>query len=75
MYIVSLITVYVGVFNLVPIPALDGCRFLFLVVEAIRRKPVKPQVEGMVHFVGFILLMLIMVVAMYNDIARLITGG
>lgn len=75
MYIVSLITINVGVFNLVPIPALDGCRFVFLVIEAIRRKPVKPQVEGMVHFVGFILLMLIMVVAMYNDIARLITGG
>lgn len=75
MYVVSLITINVGVFNLVPIPALDGCRFIFLVVEAIRRKPVRPQVEGMVHFVGFVLLMLIMVVAMYNDIARLVTGG
>lgn len=73
--VVSLITINVGVFNLLPIPALDGCRFVFLIIEAIRRKPVKPEVEGMVHFAGFALLMLLMLVVTFNDIARLVTGG
>ncbi len=75
MNIVSLITINVGVFNLLPIPALDGCRFVFLVIEAIRRKPVKPQVEGMVHFAGFALLMLLMLVVTVNDIVRIASGG
>lgn len=75
MSIVSLITINVGVFNLLPVPALDGARFVFLVIEGIRRKPVKPEVEGMVHFVGFALLMLLMVVVTFNDIAKLVTGG
>lgn len=75
MNIVSLITINVGVFNLLPIPALDGSRFVFLIVEAIRRKPAKPEVEGMVHFVGFALLMLLMVVVTFNDVIKLATGG
>lgn len=75
MNIVSLITINVGVFNLLPIPALDGARFVFLLVEAIRRKPAKPEVEGMVHFVGFALLMLLMVVVTFNDVIKLATGG
>lgn len=75
MSIVSLITINVGVFNLLPIPALDGARFVFLLVELIRRKPVKPEVEGMVHFVGFALLMLLMIVITFNDIIKLATGG
>ncbi|MBD5129922.1 MAG: peptidase [Ruminococcaceae bacterium] len=75
MNVVSLITINVGVFNLIPIPALDGARFVFLIVEAIRGKPVKPEVEGMVHFVGFALLMLLMVVVTFNDIVKLVTGG
>ena len=75
MSVVSLITINVGVFNLLPIPALDGCRFLFLIIEAIRRKPVKPQVEGMVHFAGFALLALFIIVVTFNDISHLVTGG
>ncbi|MCH5205371.1 MAG: site-2 protease family protein [Oscillospiraceae bacterium] len=75
MSIVSLITINLGVFNLLPIPALDGARFIFLVVELIRRKPAKPEVEGMVHFVGFAMLMLLMVVVTFNDIIKLATGG
>ncbi len=73
--VISLITINVGVFNLLPIPALDGCRFLFLIIEAIRRKPVKPEVEGMVHFAGFALLMILMLVVTFNDIIRLVNGG
>lgn len=75
MSLVSLITINVGVFNLLPIPALDGCRFLFLLIEAIRRKPLKPQVEGMVHFAGFALLMLLMIFVTFNDILKLVKGG
>ena len=75
MSIVSLITINVGVFNLLPIPALDGARFVFLLVELIRGKPAKPEVEGMVHFVGFAALMLLMVVITFNDIVKLFTGG
>ncbi len=73
--VVSLITINVGVFNLLPIPALDGCRFLFLVIEAIRRKPLKPEVEGMIHFVGLAALMVLMLVVTFNDIFRIFTGG
>ena len=75
MYLFAFITVNVGVFNLLPIPALDGCRFLFLVIEAIRRKPLKPEVEGIIHLVGFGLLMLLMLVVTFGDISKLISGG
>lgn len=60
-----------GVVNLFPIPALDGGRLMFLILEAIRRKPVSADKEGMVHFVGFVLLMGLMIVIAYNDITRL----
>ena len=73
MYMFAFITVNVGVFNLLPIPALDGCRFLFLTIEAIRRKPLKPQVEGIIHLVGFGLLL--MLVVTFGDISKLIGGG
>jgi len=75
LYLFAFLTINVGVFNLLPIPALDGCRFLFLVIEAIRRKPLKPEAEGMVHFVGFALLMVLMIVVTFNDITKLFTGG
>lgn len=75
LYIVSLITINLGIFNLLPIPALDGGRFLFLVIEAIRRKPMKPEHEGIVHFVGFALLMILVVIVTFNDIVRIFSGG
>ena len=56
--------------NLLPLPALDGGRLVFLIIEAIRRKPVNRQIEGMVHFAGLMVLMLLMVVVMYNDILK-----
>ncbi len=70
----SFITVNVGIFNLLPIPALDGCRLLFLLIEAIRRKPMNPEHEGMVHFIGLALLMLLMVAVTFQDILKLIQG-
>ncbi len=69
------ITINIGVFNLLPIPALDGGRLVFLVIEGIRRKPIKPQHEGYVHMVGLILLFGLMIFVTFNDIVRLVTGG
>lgn len=60
-----------GVMNLLPLPALDGGRLVFLILEAIRRKPVDREKEGMVHFVGIILLMILMVYVTFNDIIKL----
>ena len=75
LYMSSLITINVGIFNLLPIPGLDGGRLLFCLIELIRRKPVKPEHEGYVHLAGMLLLFGIMIFATYNDIARLIHGG
>ncbi|MCL2107964.1 MAG: site-2 protease family protein, partial [Oscillospiraceae bacterium] len=71
LFMAALITINVGIFNLLPVPALDGARFLFLGVEAVRRKPVKAEVEGMIHFVGFAALMLFMLVITVFDIRGL----
>lgn len=68
---VVLLSANLGVMNLLPFPALDGGRLVFLIVEAIRRKPVNRQVEGMIHFAGLMLLMVLMVVVMYNDILKI----
>lgn len=67
----ALLTTNLGILNLLPLPALDGGRLVFLIIEAIRRKRVSPEKEGMVHFAGFALLMILMVVVMYNDIMKL----
>ena len=70
--IAMLLSVNLGVINLLPLPALDGGRLVFLLVEAVRGKPVPPDKEGMVHFAGFVLLMVLMVFVMFNDISRLL---
>jgi len=62
-----------GVMNLLPFPALDGGRLVFLIIEVIRRKPVNQKIEGMVHLVGIILLMILMLLVTFNDITRIIT--
>lgn len=67
-----LLTANLGIMNLLPIPALDGGRLVFLLVEAVRRKRIPPEKEGMVHFAGFALLLVLMVVVMYNDIMKLV---
>lgn len=59
------------IINLLPLPALDGGRLLFLFIEAIRRKPVDPQKEGLVHFIGFVLLMILSALIIYKDIITL----
>ena len=69
--IATLVTINIGIFNLLPIPALDGGRLVFLVVEGIRRKALKAETEGMIHFVGFALLMVLMVVVTFNDVKNI----
>lgn len=70
--LVALLTINLGVFNLLPFPALDGGRILFVIIEWIRRKPVPPEKEGMVHTIGFLLLIGFMIFISYRDILNLL---
>ena len=67
-----IITINLGVINLLPLPALDGGRFLFLVIEAIRRKPINRKYEGWIHAGGLIALLLFMAFITVQDVLRLI---
>lgn len=67
-YITILLSANLGVMNLLPIPALDGGKLLFTLIEAFRGKPIDREKEGMVHLIGMILLMILMVVIFFNDI-------
>ena len=71
----AMITINIGLFNLLPLPALDGGRLFFMLIEMIFRKPVPRKYEGWVHAIGLILLLLLMVVISFSDIMRLIRGG
>ncbi|WP_110112800.1 RIP metalloprotease RseP [Bacillus sp. CGMCC 1.16541] len=66
----AVLSINLGIVNLLPIPALDGGRLMFFALEAVRGKPIDRQKEGLVHFVGFALLMLLMLVVTWNDIQR-----
>lgn len=72
--IALLLSISLGIFNLLPIPALDGGRLLFIVIELIRGKPIDPDKEGLVHFIGMIALFALMIFLMYNDIVNLMRG-
>ncbi|MDQ0206311.1 RIP metalloprotease RseP [Alkalicoccobacillus murimartini] len=67
----AMLSVNLGIVNLLPIPAMDGGRLVFIGYEAIRGKPIDPQKEGMIQFVGFAFLMLLMIVVTWNDISKL----
>lgn len=69
--LILLLSANLGVMNLLPIPALDGGRLVFLIVEAIRGKPVPRDKEGFVHMIGFILLMILMVLILFNDLSKI----
>ncbi len=71
MYIAVLLSVNLGVLNLLPLPALDGGRLVFMLVEVVRGKPVPPEKEGIVHFAGMVVFMILAVFILFNDIARL----
>ena len=72
LFIVATLTVNLGIFNLLPLPALDGGRLFFMVIELIRRKPVPPEKEGMVHTIGLVLLLILAALVCYSDIMKLI---
>lgn len=67
-----LLSANLGVMNLLPIPALDGGRLLFFIIEVIRGKQMDERIEGYIHTVGFVLLMLLMLVILFNDITKLL---
>lgn len=69
--IAAFITINVGIFNLIPFPALDGGRIFFLLIEAVRRKKIDPEKEGLVHLIGLGLLMLLMIVITIKDVLNL----
>lgn len=71
LYIVTVLSVNLGVFNLIPFPALDGGRFLFLAIEGIRRKPINRDVEGYINFVGLLLLFGLMIFVTIKDVLKL----
>ena len=70
-YITILLSANLGVMNLLPIPALDGGKLLFTLIEAVRGKPIDREKEGMVHLIGMVLLMLLMVFIFFNDIKNI----
>ena len=74
-YWIFVLSLNIGIMNLLPLPALDGGRLVFLIVEAIRRKPIPPEKEGMVHAIGLGLLFLLIIVITFKDVVRLFTGG
>lgn len=69
--IAAVINVNIGLFNLVPIPALDGSRLFFLLTEAVRGRPVDPEKENFFHLIGFALLMILAVFVLYRDAVRI----
>ncbi len=71
MNIVIILSVSLGIMNLLPLPALDGGRLVFMFIEVIKGKPISPEKEGMVHFIGFVLLMILMVFVVFNDISNI----
>ncbi len=70
-YLAVVISMNLGVMNLLPLPALDGGRLLFQFIELIFRKPVKPEIEGYIHFAGLVALMFLMVVIAVKDVVQL----
>lgn len=72
LYLTALISVNLAVVNLLPLPALDGGRLIFLIICGISRKPVNPELEGRIHYVGFILLLALMILVTVKDVNQFI---
>lgn len=71
LFLIALLSINVGFINLIPFPAFDGGRILFLIIEKIKGSPVKPEVENTIHTIGFFLLIALMLFVTFNDILRL----
>jgi len=74
LWLTAFISVNIGLFNLLPLPALDGGRIVFTLIEAIRRKPIPAEKEAIIHFVGIVLLLGLMVFVTFNDIVSCVSG-
>lgn len=70
----TMLSINLGIVNLLPLPALDGGRLIFFIIEAVRGKPVPPEREGFIHMLGFAALMVLIAVLTYGDIMRLVRG-
>jgi len=70
-YLAVIISMNLGVMNLLPLPALDGGRLVFQTIELVTRKRIKPEIEGYIHFAGIVILMLLMVMISVKDVISL----
>ena len=70
-YLIAYLCINVGFINFIPLPAFDGGRLLFLIIEKIKGSKVNPKVENTIHTIGFVLLMILMILITYNDIIRI----
>jgi regulator of sigma E protease len=75
LWLAATISFALGLFNLLPVPALDGGRAAFIIAELVRGKPVDPEKEAMVHIAGFAALMALMLLVAFHDIARIVSGN
>jgi regulator of sigma E protease len=71
LYILGFISINLGFFNLLPIPALEGSKIVFLLIELFRGKPIDAEKEGFIHFIGFIFLISLMLIVTYKDLIRI----
>ena len=71
LYIAGFLSINLGFINLLPIPALDGSRIMFGLIELVRGKPINPEKEGFIHFIGFVLLISLMIFITFKDVVRL----
>lgn len=69
--LIAYLSVNLGIINILPVPALDGGRIIFNIIEGIRRKPLDPRIENTIHSIGFILLMILIILIFYRDIGRI----
>lgn len=70
-YLTALLSLNVGFINILPLPAFDGGRLFFMIIEKIIKKPIKPEIENRIHSIGLVLLLILMVVICFNDITKL----
>ena len=71
LFLVALLTINIGVVNILPLPALDGGRLIFLIWEGVTRRPVPAKYEGIVHLIGMILLLILSVFIAFNDVLKI----
>ena len=72
LYLIAYLSINVGIINLLPFPAFDGGRILFLIIEKVFKKPVSKDVENIIHTIGFMLIIALLIYVTFNDIIRLV---